>query len=103
MKNEKEKNSDASTLTDGEITSDRLPARRSFLRAAGAAMLGMTAVIVGSGRPARASDFPKGSRSDGDATTNKDLKYADSDTNNSKAVDSDRNRLRDVKHSGDSD
>ena len=102
MKNEKEKKSDASTLTDGEITSGRLPARRSFLRAAGAAMLGMTAVIVGSGRPARASDFPKGS-SDGDSTTNKDLKYVDSDQNDSKAVDSDQNRLRDVRRSGDSD
>jgi hypothetical protein len=65
-------------------------------------MLGMTAIIAGSRRPARASDFPKGSI-DGDSTTNKDLKYVDSDQNDSKTVDSDQNRLRDVRRSGDSD
>jgi hypothetical protein len=48
-------------------------------------------------------DFPKKKSNDSDTTQNADLKTVDSDNRNSKAVDSDRSRLRDAKGSSDSD
>jgi hypothetical protein len=102
------------TLDPADIKTTRLNARRSFLRTLGVGLLGAAALATGQGvTPAKAADdddddakthhdFPKGS-SDGDVTTNADLKYSDSDENDSKSSDSDQNRLRDVKRSEDSD
>ena len=87
------------TLADTDIVSVRT-GRRTFLRAVGVGLMGATAAAAGAA--VLASDFPKGS-SDSDVTQNADLKYVDSDQHNSKAVDSDQNRLRDVKRSADSD
>jgi hypothetical protein len=91
----------SNSLKDSEIVSVRGSNRRSFLRTLGLALTGATATVVGASR-VTARDFPKGT-SDGDVTTNADLKYADSDQHNSKAVNSDRNRLRDVRRSSNSD
>ena len=85
------------TLSDDDIVSTR-NRRRSFLYAVGASALGITAVAAGAAM--LASDFPKG-ESNIDVTENADLKYVDSDERNSKAVDTNQNRLRDVKRSTD--
>ena len=88
-----------STISDADIVSVRT-ARRTFLRMAGASLLGATATAAGAA--SLAHDFPKGN-SDSDETVNADLKAVDSDQRNSKAVDNDRSRLRDVRRSSDSD
>lgn len=76
--------------------------RRSFLKIAGLGVVGVATIAGAAAAAASYHDFPKGS-SDSDVTQNKDLKAVDSDANNSKAVDGDQNRLRDVKRSTDSD
>ena len=88
-------------LDDKDIVTVRHNSRRSFLRGLGLTLTGATAVVSGA-RTSRASDFPKGT-SDSDVTENADLKAVDSDENNSKAVDGNQNRLRDVKRSADAD
>jgi hypothetical protein len=88
-----------STISDADIVSVRT-ARRTFLRMAGASLLGATAAAAGAA--SLAHDFPKGN-SDTNETVNADLKAVDSDQRNSKAVDNDRSRLRDVRRSSDSD
>lgn len=88
------------SLTDQDIVTAR-KGRRTFVGIAAATMLGASAVAAGA-VVAGYHDFPKGS-SDSDVTENADLKSADSDQRNSKAVDSNQNRLRDVKRSTDSD
>jgi hypothetical protein len=94
------------TLTDEDIRTTRLKGRRLFLRTLGISVLVATGIAIGhSSSSVRAEthhDFPKGS-SDSDTTQNADLKAVDSDDRNSKAVNSDQNRLRDVKRSSDSD
>lgn len=87
------------TLSDADILSERR-ARRTFTGMVGATLLGASAVAGGAVVVAQ-SDFPKGS-SDTNVTENADLKYVDSDQHNTKAVDSNQNRLRDVKRSTDS-
>lgn len=90
------------SLGDHEIKTDRVRGRRSFLRNIGVGLFGAAAVVVGRSTPAYAKDFPKKSN-DSDTTSNRDLKTADSDSHNSKAVDSDQSRLRDAKGSSDTD
>jgi|ERR1051325_95610 hypothetical protein len=102
------------TLNDQDIKTTRLKGRRLFLASLGITVLGATAIAIGrTSSSSRTSDddsedskthhdFPKGN-SDGDTTQNKDLKAVDSDDRNSKAVDTDQNRLRDAKRSTDSD
>ena len=85
--------------SDVQVTPNR--GRRAFLKVAGLGVTGI-AVIAGAALASKARDFPKGS-SDSDRTENKDLKATDSDSHNSMAVDSNQNRLRDVKRSADSD
>lgn len=89
------------TLSEDDITVTN-HGRRSFLRIAGLGVVGVAAVAGAAAAASGHHDFPKGS-SDSDTTQNKDLKATDSDANNSKAVDGDQNRLRDVKRSTDSD
>tara|TARA_R110000868_G_scaffold56546_3_gene174943 strand:- start:12790 stop:13188 length:399 start_codon:yes stop_codon:yes gene_type:complete len=115
------------TLSDGDIKTERLSGRRSFLRTLGVGLLGITAIGAtqkishahaqdsdendaggdsdgqdGGGEPPTHHDFPK-KENDGDETSNADLKNTDSDSNDSKYTDSDESRLRDAKGSSDSD
>lgn len=99
-------------LRSTDIRTNRITGRRSFLSRLGIGLFGATAIAVGGAGPARASDFPKGSR-DNDRDTNRDPKpldstsrnpkVFDSDSRNSKAVDSDQTRARDAKQSLDRD
>lgn len=88
------------SLADEDIVTARR-VRRTFAAAVGASLLGASALAAAAVVAAN-SDFPKGS-SDSDVTENADLKAVDSDSHNSKAVDSNSNKLRDVKRSTDSD
>jgi len=88
------------TLAESDIVVQRIRERRSFLAMLGVAAAGATALVLTA--KAKSSNFPKGN-SDSDETENADLKTADTDSHNSKAVDSNQNRLRDVKRSTDSD
>jgi len=110
------------SLSDSDIKTTRQRERRSFLKTVGIGVAGAAALVLTMGSRGEARDddpsdgrdsdtadnggpqhdFPKGS-SDGDETVNKDLKARDSDSHNAKETDSDENRLRDVKRSGDSD
>ncbi len=113
--NSEGKSATPNTLTDSDIKTTKISGRRLFLGALGVTALGATAIVLGhSSTAAKAADsdsndskkhhdFPKASSKDSDTTRNKDLKAVDSDTRNSKAVDSDQNRLRDSKGSADSD
>jgi hypothetical protein len=99
-------------LRSNDIRTNRITGRRSFLSRLGIGLFGATAIAVGRAEPARASDFPKGSR-DNDRDTHRDPKPLgsssrnpkpfDSDSRNSKAVDSDENLPRDPKRSSDRD
>ncbi len=115
MSNQQNEQPDAKahTLSDEEIVSTRSNGRRLFLSSLGVVVAGATAVALGlssssakasdnDGKDGKHHDFPK-KNNDSDTTRNKDLKSADSDDRNSKAVDSDQNRLRDAKGSSDSD
>ena len=74
------------TVDDAEIKRQTRLARRSFIRKVGVGVSGAVALTVGVVAAA-----------DSDTTQNKDLKATDSDSHNSKSVDSDQNRLRDYK------
>jgi hypothetical protein len=89
------------SLNDSDMVTVRDNSRRTFLRVLGMTLTGATAAITGP-RPSRAGDFPKGTR-DADVTENADLKATDSDEHNSKAVDGNQNRLRDVRSSTNAD
>lgn len=116
--NEKQK---TISLSDDDIKLVRQRERRSFLKAVGLGVVGVAALAAAGkvtaadedpsdGRDSDTADngggphhdFPKRA-SDGDETTNKDLKAVDSDDRNSKEVDADENHLRDVKGSNDAD
>jgi len=99
-------------LRRNDIRTTRITGRRSFLSRLGIGLFGATAIAVGRVEPARASDFPKGTR-DNDRDAHRDPKPVgssarnpkpfDSDSRNSKAVDSDQNLPRDPKRSADRD
>ena len=103
------------TVSDEEITTTRSNSRRLFLGTLGISALGATIIAVGKNHSSAQSadsdandskkhhDFPKKKNNDSDTTQNADMKNVDSDNRNSKAVDSDRSRLRDAKGSSDSD
>ena len=74
------------TVDDAEIKRQTRLAHRSFIRKVGVGVSGAVALTVGVVAAA-----------DSDTTQNKDLKATDSDSHNSKSVDSDQNRLRDYK------
>lgn len=89
------------SLHEDDVQTTFVRGRRSFLKVAGLGVAGI-AVVGAAAAAAAYHDFPKGA-SDSNVTENKDLKAVDSDANNSKAVDSNQNRLRDVKRSTNSD
>lgn len=111
--NSEGKSATPNTLTDSDIKTTRLKGRRFFLGVLGGTALGATAIVLGHNSSTAATadsnandskkhhDFPKG-ESNSDRTENEDLKAVDSDKHNSKTVNSNRNRLRDVKRSSDS-
>ena len=92
---------DDKPLTDDEIIVENRTGRRGFLSSLGIGLAGAGIAIFAASK-AQAKDFPKGT-ADGDTTQNADLKATDSDQHNSKAVDTDRSRLRDARKSSDAD
>lgn len=89
------------SLEEDQIQTVPNQGRRAFLKIAGLGVAGV-AVVAGAAAASSYHDFPKGN-SNANETENKDLKATDSDANNSKTVDSNQNRLRDVKRSTNSD
>lgn len=104
--------SEQDRLRGEDIRTSRITGRRSFLSKLGIGLFGATAIATGRIEPARASDFPKGTH-DNDRDREKDAKPIgsnprnpvpfDRDSRDSKVVDSDQNRARDVKASVDRD
>lgn len=92
---------DNAPLTDDEIIVENRTGRRGFLSSLGIGLAGAGVALFAASK-AHAKDFPKGT-ADGDTTQNADLKTADTDQHNSKAVDTDQSRLRDARKSSDSD